>query len=145
MSANKDPMFSRQGDLSTNSGTGMAQPITLAANDFTGAGANNVLVFTADSSNGGFISRLRLKAAGSNVASVLRIFINNGATNATATNNLFFGEIALPITTALASGNSGPDLDYPLNLALNPGFRIYVGLGTAVAGGWVVTPVAGRY
>lgn len=145
MAANNDPIFTRLADLTRDGTTGMNQPITAAANDFTGAGASNSLVFTADAASGGFIQRLRLKAAGTNVASVLRVFLNNGSANTTAANNSYYGEIPLPATTANAAGQTGPDLDYMVNIALPPGFRIYVGLGTAVAAGWVVTPVAGKY
>lgn len=145
MPSNTDPIFSKQGDLSNNGSTGMNQAITAAANDFTGASASNSLVFTADATNGGFVQRLRLKAAGTNIASVLRIFVNNGSVNTTAANNSFYGEIALPATTASATSATGPDMDYPMNIALPAGFRIFVGLATAVAAGWVVTPVAGKY
>ena len=144
MAANTDPIFSKQGNLSQNASTTMNQAITAAANDFTGAGANNSLVFTAGS-NGALLRSLRIKAAGTNVASVLRIFINNGSTPGTASNNTFFGEIPLPATTANAAGVTGPDMDYPMNIALDPSFRVYVGLGTAVSGGWVVTPNGGQY
>ena len=142
--ANIDPIYSKSGDVSNNNGTGMNAAITLAANDFTGAGANNSLVFTAGP-QGAFIQRLRLKAAGTNVASVLRVFLNNGAIHTTATNNTFHGEIALPATTANAAGITSYDLDYVLNIAVPAGFTVWVGLGTAVAAGWVVTPVAGQY
>jgi len=144
MPANIDPIFSRQGDVTEDGTTGMGALITAAANDYTGAGANNVLAFTADATNGGYIQRLRFKAGGTNVATVMRIFLNNGSANTTAANNVFFGEIALPVTTASATAGT-PDVDYPMNIALPPGFRVYVGLGTAVAAGWVVTPVAGKY
>lgn len=145
MPANNDPIFSKGGDVSNNASTGMNQAITAAANDFTGAGANNSLVFTADATNGGFISRLRFKAAGTNVATVMRIFINNGSAASTATNNTFYGELALPATTSSATTVTGPDLDYFMNIALPAGFKVYVGLATAVAAGWVVTPIAGKY
>lgn len=138
MPANTSPVFSRLGTI------GIAAPITAAQNTYTGAGANDTLVFTADATNGNFIQRLRLKPAGSCTATVMRIYINNGSTNATATNNTFFGEIGLPTTTATATA-AMPDLDYPMNLALPPGYRIYVGLGTAVSGGWAVTTVGGVY
>ena len=144
MAANNDPIFSRIGDVSTNGTTTMSQPITAAANDYTGAGANNSLVFTADPTNGEFVQRLRFKALGTNVATVARIFINNGSVNTTAANNSFYGEISLPATTLSASAAT-VDIDYPMNLAINPGFRIYVGLGTAVAAGWVAMPIAGKY
>lgn len=144
MPANNDPIYSKQGSVSNNAGTAMNQLVTAAANDYTGAGANNSLVFTADATNGSFVQRLRFKAGGTNVATVARIFINNGAANTTATNNTFYGEVALPATTAIATANT-VDVDLPMNFALPAGFRIYVGYGTATAAGWAVTPIAGNY
>ena len=144
MPANNEPIFTRLGDVTTNATTGMAALVTLAANDYTGAGANNALVWTADATNGGFIQRIRAKPGGTNVQTVARFFINNGAINTTATNNSFYGDLSLPATTATA--NAGTiELDYPLGFALPPGFRIYVGLATAVAAGWAFTPIAGKY
>ena len=144
MPANTSPIFSLNGDVSSDSATAMAPTFTTAAADYTGATAtHNKLVFTAGT-NGGFIQRLRFKAIGTNTASVARVFINNGSANTTAANNSFYGEIALPATTAIAT-TSTSDLDYPLNFALPAGFRIYVGLGTTVAAGWVCTPIAGEY
>lgn len=144
MPGNNDPIFTRVGDVTTNGTTGMAQAVTAVANDFTGAGANNTLAFTADATNGGFIQKLRFKPVGTNVASLARIFINNGSTNGTASNNSFFAEVALPATTV---STTAPfvDVDYPLNLALPPGFRIYWGLAVAVAAGWICVPVGGKY
>lgn len=144
MPANTSPIYSRLGDVSNNAGTGMNALVTAAANDYTGAGANNSLVFTADATNGGFVQRLRFKAGGTNVASVARIFLNNGSAPTTATNNVFYGEISLPATTLIATAAT-VEIDYPMNFALPAGFRIYFGLGTAVAAGWVCTPIAGRY
>ncbi len=144
MSGNAAPIYSRVGDVSSNGTTGMNALITSSAADYTGAGANNVLVFTADSTNGSFIQRLRFKAGGTNVPAVMRIFINNGSANTSATNNSFYGEISLPATTASTSAAT-IDIDYPMNFALNPGFRIYVGLGAAVAAGWIVVAIAGKY
>lgn len=142
---NIDPVFTKTGNVSQNDSTAMNQGVTAAANDFTGAGANNSLVFTANTPQGSFLQRLRIKALGTNVASVLRIFINNGLANTSAANNTYFGEISLPATTANAAGITGVDLDYPMNIALPSGFRVYVGLGTAVAAGWSVVPVGGDY
>lgn len=144
MPGNTDPIYSKIGDVSNNGTTGMNQLITAAANDYTGAGANNSLIFTADSTNGSFVQRIRLKAGGTNVASVARVFINNGSANTTAANNVFYGEISLPATTAIATAAT-VEIDYPLNFALPAGFRIYIGLGTAVAAGWVATVVGGKY
>jgi len=145
MPGNNDPVYSRQGDLSSSGTTTMAPTFTTAAADYTGATAStNKLVFTADATNGGFIQRLRFKAIGTNTASVARIFINNGSANTTAANNSFYGEITLPATTISAVAAT-IDLDYPMNFALNPAFTIYVGIGTTVAAGWVCTAVGGKY
>lgn len=72
MSANTDPIYSKKGRVEGSS------VLTAAANDYTGNGINNVIVFEADTTNGSFIQRLRFKALGTNVATVARIFINNG-------------------------------------------------------------------
>ena len=145
MAANTQPIFSVKGEVSSDGGTTMAPTFTTAAADYTGATAtHNKLVFTADSTNGGFIQRLRFKAIGTNTASVARIFLNNGSANTTAANNSFYGEISLPATTAIATAAT-VEIDYVMNFALPPGFRIYVGLGTTVAAGWVCTPVGGEY
>lgn len=244
--ANNNPIFSKMGVIT---GGGI---LTTAAADYTGLSINNLPVITADATNGGFIQRLRFKALGTNVATVARLFINNGlgslasicaapagtptgtpsgsggtlqtgtyfakiqaideygaqsglstetasvsvtgptgsiawAWTASAsaasyriwvgqltgseimfftsttnsytqtdpvgtlasplnyvTNNMFHGELSLPATTASASTGT-IDADYPLNLALPPGYRLLVGLGTTVAAGWAVSAIAGSY
>lgn len=144
MAANVDPIYSKLGDVSSDGSTGMATAITTATGDYTGVSGNHVLVFTSDATNGGYVQRLRFKAKGTNTASVARIYLNNGSTNTTASNNTFFGEITLPGTTA-TNVAATIDVDYPMNLALNPGFRIYVGIATTVAAGWVCTAIGGKY
>jgi len=142
--SNKQPIYTLGGDNSVDSGTTMAPTFTTAAADYTGATAtHNKLVFTAGA-NGSYVQRLRFKAIGTNTASVARIFINNGSANTTAANNVFYGEITLPATTASAVGAT-IEIDYPMEFALTPDFRIYVGLGTTVAAGWVCFAVAGEY
>ena len=59
-------------------------------------------------------------------------------------NNVLYGELSLPATTASASAAT-VDIDYPMNFALPPGYRIFVGLGTTVSAGWIVIPIAGKY
>ena len=249
MPGNNSPIYTRVGDIQG------ITAITSAAADYVGQSAANVPVFTADASNGGYIQRLRFKAAGTNNATVARVYINNGSlylisplgtpgipsgtplnsggslypgtfygkvqavdqwggvtapgnessavlvttvngsitwnwttvTNAVsyrlftgptstaeyvffttstnsfvqtsavtggtlgnppdyATNNFFVGEISLPATTGIATAAT-VDVDYPLNLALPPGYRIIVGTGAYTAGnaGWTVTAIGGKY
>lgn len=145
---NRDPLYSRVANTSSDgtstSSSAMAPTLTTAAADYTGASTNNKVCWTADATNGGFIAKLRLKATGSNVATVLRVYINNGGVNTSAANNSFFGEISLPLVTASATQGT-IEVDYQMNIAIDPGFRIYVGLGTTVAAGWVVIGIGGKY
>jgi len=57
-------------------------------------------------------------------------------------NSKFYGEISLPATTVNVVS---PDIDYPMNIALPPGWEVYVGLVTAVAAGWNITGIGGDY
>ena len=259
MTANTAPIFSRLGSVEGG------VVLTTAANDYTGVSINNQFIFDADSVNGSFIQKLRFKAMGTNVATVARIYINNGNLNQTSTiativsaptattsttggalstgtyfarvqpvdqwggvpaaglassvspesastfvagpngritwnwtnvpgaaryrifvgsqaggqyayfttastpsftqtsatqiigtdislgspqdyitNQVFIGEVSLPATTAVATAAT-PDIEYALNLALPPGHRILVGLGTTVAAGWAVSGIGGNY
>ena len=140
MAGNATPIYSRVGAISLGSA------ITAVVTDYTGIGVNNVVAFTADATNGGFIQRIRFKAAGTNAVSVARIYLNNGAANTTATNNTFYGEISLPSTTASTTAAT-VDVDYPMGIALPPGYRIVIGISatTTLASGWVPTVIAGAY
>jgi hypothetical protein len=144
MAQNTNPIFTLSGDISNNGTTGMNQAVLTAANDYTGIGANNSLVFTADATNGSYVREIRFKAIGTNIASVARIFINNGTTVGTATNNTFYDEVPLPATTISAS-TATATVVLPLNFVLNPGFKIYWGLGTTVAAGWTANVIGGKY
>ena len=138
------PIFSATGEVSSNGTTGMAKTLITAAADVTGVSANNVIVFTAGATSGGYVERLHCQALGTNVQTVLRVYINNGSANTTATNNSFVAEYTLPATTASATAAIGTII-IPLNIALNPGFTILVGLGTTVATGWAVSAIGGKY
>ena len=247
MAGNQAPIYSKIGDIQGG------DILTTQAADYTGQGVNNASVFTADATNGGYVQRLRFKALGTNIATVARIYINNGSgrlassvaavsgtptgtpsttggtlqagtyfakivaidqygiptatstetasvsvtgttgsiswawtavtgavsyrvyvgpvtggqvsyfasastpfvqTTAVGTrdnlstgvnnNNYFYGEVSLPATTATNTAAT-IDVDYPMNLALPPGYRIVIGLGTTVAAGWQVQAIAGAY
>ena len=147
MASNTAPIYARQGEVASNGTTGMAPTLTTAAADYTGISANNQLVFTSDATEGSIIRGLFFAPTGTNTASVARIYLNNGSVNTTATNNSFIGAYGLPATTATNIA-AEPSFFYPFpngGIALPPNFRVYVGLGTTVAAGWVVTPVAGNY
>lgn len=144
MAANTAPIYSIKGDQSVDDGTTMPTTVLTATGDYTGASANHVLVFTADSTDGGFVDRLRFKALGTNVATVARIYINNGSANTTAGNNVLIDEVSLPATTATNTAATAT-IDVALGFALKAGFRIYVGVATTVAAGWKCTALGGQY
>ena len=126
--------------------TVFSSPITLAANDYTGAGANNVLVATGNATTPSFLQKLIFKATGTNASiTIARVFLNNGLTNATAANNALIAEYMLPVSTASTTALTSPIQDLILNVPIQAGSRIYVGLTVAAAGGWQCTPVYGEY
>lgn len=143
---NTSQVFSLVGDI---------QWIVISAANTAKDGTGTVAtIFTADATNGGRIERIRFRALGTNVATVARVFINNGATNATAANNTLWAEVTLPATTlsevaALAlveipNAATVPDgTGFPL--VLPPGYKLNVTLGTAVAAGYSVTGAGGKY
>ena len=143
MPGNIDPIYSRIGDVSTNNSTTMPTAVTTATGDYTGASANHVLLHTAGS-NGSFVRGIRCTALGTNTASVLRIYVNNGSAQTTAANNALIGQLSLPATTATNTAATAEPY-YPLNLAIGAGHRIYVGVGTTVSAGWECVAEAGQY
>jgi hypothetical protein len=144
MVANTTPIFTNGPDISTNGTTGRSQPITAAiGSSYDGAHANMVLIHTAGA-NGSYVDRIRCVAAGSNVATVGRLFSNNGSAQGTAANNCPLDQISLPPTTANNAAGT-PTIIVPLGIRLNPGEKLYIGLGTAVAAGWAFVVEAGQY
>jgi hypothetical protein len=137
MAANTQPIYSRVADVQ------WIQTITAANTAKDGTGTVNT-VFTADATNGGWAEKLVFRALGTNVATVARVFINNGSTNATAANNTLFKEITLPATT-LSEVAALADQELIIRVALPPGYKLNVTFGTAVAAGYSATTVGGKY
>jgi hypothetical protein len=103
-------------------------------------------VFTSSGTNaaGSYLRRMFVRAAGTNVATVIRLFINNGSTNTTAANNVLYTELSLPATTA-SNVVSQPTFEIPLEFALPNSYKVNITLGTAVAAGYVAGIIAGDY
>ena len=137
MAANTAPIFSISGDIEWG-----ATAITTANTAKDGTGTV-LTVFTAGV-DGGFVQRIRFRSAGTNIATVARVFINNGSTNATAANNILFDEITLAATT-LSEVAALAVYELPLNFALPAGYVLNVTLGTTVAAGYFVSVIGGKY
>lgn len=138
MAANTAPIFPRTPQVE------WAQPV-LAANTTTDLTSGTIYqVFAADATEGSRVDYLQIMALGTNVATVLRVWINNGATTATAANNVMHKNITLPATTVSQTAQL-TEQQVNLDLSLPPGYKLYVTLGTAVAAGYGITAVGGKY
>lgn len=146
MAANTSPIFTRTPDIQWggtdgNGGSTGALATANTAKDGTGT---VLTVFTADATEGGYVERIRFRAAGTNIATVARVFINNGSTNSTATNNILHDEITLAATT-LSEVSALANYELPLGIALPAGYKINVTLGTTVAAGYYISVIGGKY
>jgi hypothetical protein len=139
MPSNTSPIFSKAGDIQWND-----SPIVTANTTTDLTTGTSYLIFTADATNGGYIQKLRIRALGTNVATVMRVWINNGSTTGTATNNVLYDEISLASST-VSQTSALAVYELPLNFAMPLGYTIYVTIGTTVVAGFDVTAIAGKY
>ena len=104
-----------------------------------------VTVYTAGS-NGSSPTAILFRATGTNTATVARIFINNGSTNATAGNNTLIGEITLAATT-LSETSALADYrwTFPDGFKLPSGYKVNITIGTTVAATYAITCYGGDY
>lgn len=148
MAGNTLPIYSKVGDIQwsiSDGDGGTAGPLKTANTNMDGSGTLTT-IFTADAANGGRVDRISFRAVGTNVATVARVFVNNGSTS-NNTNTSLITEITLPATTAAAAAAladvtiSGT----PFPLVLPPGYKLMVTLGTTVAAGYRVAAYGGKY
>ena len=100
--------------------------------------------FTGKTVDGSRLDFIKVRALGTNVATVVRIWINNGSATGTAANNTLYLERTLSATTVSETAEQ-PDIILPLNISLPAGYRVYTTFGTAVAAGFHLTAVGGDY
>lgn len=129
---------------------GKTGPITAANTAKDGTGVVNT-AFTAGA-NGSKIDRIVVRSLGTNIATVIRFFVNDGQGTTTANNSLVY-EATIAATTAneaaaLADNDiiitRGPEVMLPIPY-LPPGHKLNVAIGTAVAAGLQVTVFGGDY
>jgi hypothetical protein len=137
--ANIDPIYSKAPDIQWTT-----IPTGTTANT-AGDGTGTVFtVFTADATNGGFVQSIRVKALSTSAATVIRFFVNNGSTNATAANNSFIDEMTIPIITA-SSVAAVSVFELSIGRALPAGYKINCCYATSVTGAIALTAFAGKY
>lgn len=139
---NTDPLFV----LTPQVGFGTIAGANTSA-DFTTT-TNAALVFTGGA-QGSLLREVRIKfAPGANtVATVAKIWLNNGGTTATATNNCLIGEVSVPATTASTTGAqidliwtpSTPGLIIPAT------YRVYVAMAVWSTGTFYCSGIGGDF
>lgn len=115
---------------------------TAANTAFDGTGTV-ATVFTAGA-NGSKVETVNLWNLGSNVATAVRFFINNGSANSVATNNGLIQEFSWATNTVSQVAASIPVV-WQANLYLPAGYKLNCTLGTAVASGLMVEAQGGDF
>jgi hypothetical protein len=160
MAVTSTPIFTQTPNVGANNAIlSTAMTNTKAFDGTETAGTALALIYTAGA-NGSRVDQVvcRLSstngatASGTSAATLVRFWINNGSANTTATNNILFGEVAVPATavTALATAVL---TTYPLTLPVNglnlpATYRIYAGTTVAAGGTNVsiaVSAIGGDY
>lgn len=137
MAANTAPIYTRTPQVEWST-------VITAANTAKDGTGTVVTVFTADATEGSYVDCIRMRAIGTNVATVVRVFVNNGSTNATAANNALIAEMTLAATT-ISEVAMQNDMVIPLKFGLPAGYKLNITLGTAVAAGYIPSAVGGKY
>jgi hypothetical protein len=137
MAGNAAPIFSRVGDIQWSGAV-------LTANTAMDGTGTVVTIFTSDATNGGRVEKIRAIHLGTNVAGLIRVFINNGSTNTVAANNALYAELAMPANT-LSQTAASIAQEFALPLVLPPGYKLNATVGTTVAAGYQITAPGGKF
>lgn len=149
MAINNSPIFTGLPDV-------QATTITAANTKSDGSGtigADIFKAFTADATNGGYVSDIRFSpfasvAATATTATVLRIYLSSVTSGVTTSSNTWLiQEIAAPSQTADQTTVSTNALSFAINRAIPPGYTILVSAHHAPAAntGWQCVVFGGKY
>lgn len=117
-------------------------PNTITAANTTRINAEVTNLLFACAGEEQFIERVRFQPLGTNVATVGRIFANDGQDVGNARNNALVGEVTLPSTTASEVAALAA-VEFTAGFYLPAKYRLYCTIGTAVSAGFSVTAYAG--
>lgn len=101
-------------------------------------------IFTGKAVDGSRIDFIKMRALGTNVATVCRIWINNGGATGTAANNTLYLERSISATT-VSETTELADIVLSLGISIAAGYKVYATFGTAVAAGFHLTAIGGDY
>lgn len=115
--------------------------VTTATTDRTGATTANLSELLVASTSGTKITQIGAKVAGSNVSTLVLIFITDTSGN----NPKLFDEIALNAVTASTTVTSQREVTAYADLQLKSGQKVLVGTTVAVTDGVNIFAVKGDY
>lgn len=141
MSINTTPIYVKSGRIGWNTVNILTGNTSIVPVGTVGTNLGDLHTVGVD---GEFIEKITVVPDGTNVATVMRFFVNNGGTVATAANNNLIGEIQCPATT-VSQTTAQIRLALEVNQAFPPGYKIYYTIGTSVAAGFAITLWGGSY
>lgn len=149
--ANTAPVYSYVADI--QSAAALIRTAASVPQDGSGTiGTDVYKVFQADSTNGGFVQKLRFKYAGTGTttsnACVLRVYISSATTGAvTDATCWLFAEIQVPATGAISQTSVLPDYELPMGFPIPPSYTILVKVSVTQAAnhGFIGTAIGGKY
>jgi hypothetical protein len=141
---NQNPIFIKDALYAAPAGStdfiGSGIGVVLTANtalDGTGSIGSTLILFATIPSSGAVLNKIILTHLGTNIATVVRVFINNGSSVATASNNRLFKEYAIAANTISQTATSVQIVDdfYDKGYRLAGGSVLYITTGTTIASG----------
>src|SRR3990167_11544576 len=111
---------------------------TLSAANTAKDGTGTMVTLYTAGPNGSKVGSVQIAYTGTSVATVLRLFINNGLTNATAANNSLYKSFTIPANT-LSEVAAAADLTFELGFTLPPEYKLLATIGTTVASALIPT------
>lgn len=102
-----------------------------------------MLLFTAGA-NGARVDTINFWHLGTNIATAVRIFVNNGSSIGTAANNALWYEITMAANTLSQVAASVP-VAYSPGLVLPAAYTLYGTVGTTIASGIRISVQGGNY
>lgn len=133
MAANTSPIFLKQPHVETAASG-------LNANTALDGSGTIVTVFTADATNGSKIEQVKVLHLGTNIASVLRFFVDHTGSGSW---KLIHEETMA--SNSLSQTAASVPVYVPLSLVMDAGTKLGITIGTAVASGYQVTAIGGDY
>lgn len=147
MPANTNPIYSALGRADSVAANNSGLVVGPTANTALNGDGTMYKAFTANTTNGSYVQKMRFRPVGSPAATVSRVFISSNATTTSNTATWLYDEITLPATTVSQTAATSV-FELPLNFAMPPNYALWVTFGTSTGtsgNGYSVVTIAGDY